>query len=97
MDTKALKDDLFFLVAYMLTSARGLYEEPPDYGIFRLLDASGRLLEIMEDHGLSDPFLAQLKDVVDGERDGSMDNQRQRQRLEACVQDIAKEMKQRLS
>ncbi len=80
-----LKEELFYLVAYMLTSAQGLYEEPAEYGIFRLLDSAGRLLAILEAHGLWDDSLAHLKQTVDQARTGSMDGERQRTLLQAAV------------
>lgn len=89
-------EEYFNLVAYLITSARGLYEEPPDYGSFRLLDAAGRLLEIMGHSGELDPFLAQLKDEIDQEREGSMDDARQRRNLERWVIELAKELRRRL-
>ncbi|HWQ84318.1 MAG TPA: DUF6092 family protein [Anaerolineales bacterium] len=89
------QEELFNLVAYLITSARGLYDEPPDYGSFRLLDASGRLLEIMSTTGDLDPFLARLKEEIDAEREGSMDNDRQRQNLERWVIEIAQELRHR--
>lgn len=89
-------EELFNLVAYMLTSARGLYDEPPDYGSFRLLDAAGRLLEIMSHSSELDPFLARLKQEIDQEREGSMDEARQRQNLERWVIEIAKELRRRV-
>jgi hypothetical protein len=91
-----LKEELFQLVAYMVSSARGLYDEPADYGIFRLLDSSGRLLAIMESQGLIDPFLAGLKKLVDEEREGNMDYDGQRDRLDKAVMDIAREMQNHL-
>ena len=97
MQTAELKAELFSLIAYMITSARGLYDEPPDYGTFRLLDASGRLLEIMQTAGWLDPFLARLKEQVDEEREGEMDDARQHQRLDQWVVEIAHEMQQRLT
>lgn len=91
-----LKEELFQLVAYMITSARGLYDEPADYGIFRLLDSSGRLLAIMESQGLTDPFHIDLKKLVDEEREGNMDYDGQRDRLDKAVMDIAREMQNHL-
>jgi len=97
MDQQTLQEELFHLIAYIITSARGLYDEPADYGIFRLLDTAGRLLEIMESNDLlDDPFLVELKRLVDEEREGSMDGERQRQRLDEMVQAIAAEMRRRL-
>jgi hypothetical protein len=95
-DQVSLKEELFHLVAYMITSARGLYDEPADYGIFRLLDSSGRLLAIMETQEILDPFLVELKKMVDEEREGNMDYEGQRERLDKAVMDIAKEMQNHL-
>lgn len=95
VNANPLKDELFYLVSYLITSARGLYDEPADYGIFRLLDTAGRLLAIMESQGLSDLFLAELKKMVDEEREGNMDNERQRSRLDAAVLKITQEMQSR--
>lgn len=96
MDIAELKEELFNLIAYMITSARGLYEEPADYGTFRLLDSAGRLLAIMESQGLSDPFLAELRHSVDEERERNMDPDRQGERLDELVLKLAEELLNRL-
>jgi len=97
MEMDKLNDEFFNLVAYMVTSARGLIDEPSDYGIFRLLDSSGRLLAIMEAGGTLDPFLTHLKEEIDQEREGSMDEDRQREHLDQLVVEIAHELQNRLS
>ena len=96
MDIAELKEELFNLTAYMITSARGLYDEPADYGTFRLLDSAGRLLAIMESQGLSDPFLTELQRSVDEEREGNMDPDRQGERLDELVLKLADELLNRL-
>ncbi len=96
MDAEALRHELFYLISYMITSARGLYDEPADYGVFRLLDAAGRLLALMDTQDLLDPFLVDLKRSIDEERDGSMDTDRQRERLDAMVLSIAEELQRRV-
>ena len=96
MDAEALRHELFFLVGYMITSARGLYDEPADYGVFRLLDAAGRLLGIMEPLELLDPFMLDLKRSIDEEREENMDSDRQRERLDAMVLKIAEELQRRV-
>jgi hypothetical protein len=57
---------LFELTGYMLTSARGLIEEPQLYGPFRLLDGVSRLCGILEneDSGYGD-FFSELKAKID--------------------------------
>ena len=96
MTNDEFKEELFNLIAYMITSARGLYDEPADYGTFRLLDSAGRLLAIMESQALSDPFLTDLKQAVDQEREGNMDPDRQIDRLDQLVLKLAKELTKRL-
>lgn len=95
MKTPELQTELFYLITYMITSASGLYSEPPDYGSFRLLDACGRLLRIMQLDGELDPFLARLKAEIDLEREGSMDPTRQRANIERWVLELAQELRQR--
>lgn len=97
MNLDHLQEEAFHLIAYMLTSARGLYEEPTDYGVFRLLDSAGRLLDILQNQGLlTDRFLLDLKQKIDAERENSMDNERQRQLLDEWILAISDEMRRRL-
>lgn len=77
-----LKEDLFYLIGYLVTSARGLYDEPPEYGIFRLIDATTRLLKIMDDCGLADEFLIHFNHMLEEEIAGSMDDTRQKETLD---------------
>jgi len=58
--------ELFELTGYMLTSARGLLEEPEMYGPFRLLDGVSRLCGIIEkeDSGYG-VFFSELKAKID--------------------------------
>ena len=54
------------LIAYMLTSARNLMDEPALYGPFRLLDGVSRLCELLIDEGHGDiAFLSELKEKID--------------------------------
>lgn len=97
MNADHLQEEFFHLIAYMITSARGLYEEPADYGVFRLLDSAGRLLEILQSQGLlTDPFLLGLKQQIDAERENNMDNERQRKLLEEWILAISDELRRRL-
>jgi len=97
MDTQKLQDDLFLLIAYLISSAHGLYDEPTEYGIYRLLDATGRLLDIMKSNNLlDDATLQELKNQISDEIADSMDSQRQRERLEGMLALISEEMSRRL-
>ena len=66
MSGRDLYRGLFELTGYMLTSARGLIEEPQLYGPFRLLDGVSRLCGILEkeDSGYGD-FFPELKVKID--------------------------------
>jgi hypothetical protein len=91
-----LKADLFLLVGYLLTSAHGLFHEPHGYGPFRLMDAAGRLLEVMASNGLSEPFLSDLQATLEDERFGSGDDQHLQAVLDGLCQQYAVELTQRL-
>lgn len=95
--TQELKNDLFYLIAYLITSARGLLDEPAEYGIYRLLDTTGRLLEILEANQLmDDPFLQDLKNRISEEMAGSMNSQRQREKLDELLEMVTMEINRRL-
>ena len=54
------------LLAYMLTSARGLMDEPAVYGPFRLVDGVSRLCDLLIARGHPDTaFLEELKTKID--------------------------------
>jgi hypothetical protein len=95
--TQELKNDLFYLIAYLITSARGLLDEPAEYGIYRLLDTTGRLLEILEANQLmDDPFLQDLKNRISEEMASSMNSQRQREKLDELLEMVTMEINRRL-
>jgi hypothetical protein len=96
MNTDELREELVNLVGYLLTSAYGLYDEPAGYGPFRMLDVAGRLLAIMEEAELADPFLMQLRQAIDEERLGSSDDQALRAFLDQVCLQYAAELKKRI-
>ena len=54
------------LIAYMLTSARNLMDEPTLYGPFRLLDGVSRLCDLLTESEHADKgFLSKLKGKID--------------------------------
>ena len=75
MTTEDLRDELLLLVGFMLTSARGLVEEPKSYGPSRLLDAAGRVLDTMDEQSMLDQSLQEIKTQIDDERFGPMDDE----------------------
>jgi hypothetical protein len=61
------------LAGFMVTSARGLLDEPAAYGPFRLLDATRRLVAVLESEGLSNEALDGLRERITEAVDGAMD------------------------
>ena len=87
MNPEILRQDLVFLLSYLLTSAHGLFDEPPRYGPLRLMDAAGRLLSIMETADLSDPSLQELRQALEAQRLSRADDEVTRAFLDqACLQ-----------
>jgi len=83
--TEDLREDLTLLVGFMLTSAHGLVTEPKSYGPARLLDAGGRVLDIMDEQGMLDDSLKEIKAEIDRERFGPMDDEGFVARLDALA------------
>ena len=55
-----LRADAFKLVCFMISSARGLLDEPKLYGPRRLVDATDMLLELLEGADTYDPSWREL-------------------------------------
>ncbi|MEU7578310.1 DUF6092 family protein [Streptomyces sp. NPDC041068] len=60
-----LHEDIALLAAYLLSSARGLLEEPPEYGVYRCLDGARRALEALDQNGVSTPELSAVRRRLD--------------------------------
>lgn len=73
--TEELRDELLLLIGFLLTSAHGLFDEPQSYGPARLLETAGRLLDMMEEQGMLDDALREMKAAIDHERFGPMDEE----------------------
>ena len=56
--------EIFELICYMVTSARNLVRETKMYGPFRLIDACGRLIGILEQMGASSEFLSKVNTQI---------------------------------
>ena len=61
------------LAGYMVTSARGLLDEPAAYGPFRLIDTTRRLVAVLESEGLSNEALDGLRERIDEAENKAMD------------------------
>lgn len=97
MDEQELRHELFLLVGYLLNSSHGLYSEPKGYGPFRLLDAAGRLLALMDAQGWGDPFLERLEGAIATERFGSSDDEQLESVVNELCLEYAMELKKRMS
>ena len=66
MISKQLNRELMELIGYMITSARGLVDEPKSYGPFRLIEGVSRLCETLQGQdGADREFLGELKATID--------------------------------
>ena len=66
MIDKELYRELMELMGFMITSARGLLDEPQMYGPFRLIDGASKLCAIMENRVEADnELLSRIKDKID--------------------------------
>lgn len=63
-----LERGIFELLCYMIVSARNLEQETKMYGPFRLVDAASRLIEILEESGIGDEFLSQVRSMIDANK-----------------------------
>lgn len=64
-ETTELAAALRQIAALLVVSARGLVDEPPRYGPMLLLDAAGRLVDALEDQGLSTPDTEKLREGIE--------------------------------
>jgi thymidine phosphorylase len=63
-----LEKELFELICYMIVSARNLDQETKMYGPFRLVDATSKLIEILEKNGIYDEFFSQVKTIIEANK-----------------------------
>jgi len=72
MDDKVFEDKIFGLVSYVVVSARNLLEEPARYGPFRLVDTASRLIDILEEAGMSSDRLKAVRDRIEAGKYSAM-------------------------
>ncbi|CAL9329165.1 hypothetical protein SUDANB58_00033 [Streptomyces sp. enrichment culture] len=56
-----LAEETVLLAAFLLSSGRGLLEEPPGYGPARCMDGARRALAALEESGVHDPRLVSVR------------------------------------
>ncbi len=64
-ETTELAAALREVAGLLVVGARGLMDEPPRYGPMRLLDAAGRLIDALEDQGLSTPDAEKFREGIE--------------------------------
>ena len=98
MSKHATEEAIFEFATFLVTSARGLFEEPQIYGTFRLLDALTRLVEMCRrfEWYTPDPFLEQVQRRIE-ENSGRVmsDVDGYRKFVDELVRDFARELKKR--
>lgn len=92
------EDEVFELISYLVVSAQGLLEEPAEYGSLRIIDAAGRLANLIgndaSDEGGS--FLKELSAEIDEGKLLVMSNPDEYASfLESAVIKITRELKRR--
>ncbi|MGW7411239.1 DUF6092 family protein [Streptomyces sp. NPDC054863] len=60
-----LNEEIGLLAGYLLSSARGLLDEPADYGVFRCTDGARRALELLERAGGRTDELTAIRKSLD--------------------------------
>lgn len=92
------ENDAMELLAFLVTSSRGVIDEPELYGSFRLIDAASRLLGFILKSGTAqnDSYLMQMKDRIDTDKMLMMtDTDAYKDFVEGMVREIARELKGR--
>jgi hypothetical protein len=93
MTADPLQKQLTHLAEFLITSARALPEEPPDYGVTRLMDAAGWLLDIMVSAGMDSALVLELERQVDAARFGKLSKEEMKTALDALIIQFSNEEK----
>ncbi len=91
-----LDEGLFDLIGYLLTSARGLLDEPAEYGPFRLVEGVSRLCGLMSESSSRHlEVLGRLKLIIDRDKFAVMtDAGAFRELLDRAVLEFTRGMKE---
>ncbi len=95
---ESAEEYVFGLATYMLTSARGLVDEPPMYGPLRLVESISRLVELPEFATCikRDSFLGEMKRKIDKNKFEVMaSEERFVNFLDELIREFAAELKRR--
>ena len=96
MIDKKLYRELMDLMGFMITSARGLLDEPQLYGPFRLIDGASKLCAIMENRvEANNELFTRIKDNIDeGKFNVMTDRDAFISMLDEVVLDFTKKLKE---
>lgn len=64
MVEQSIEPKVFELICYMVTSACNLLNENRLYGPFRLVDATSRLITLLEDEGVESDRLKEIRERI---------------------------------
>lgn len=82
-------EDVTLLAAFLLSSARGLLDEPAEYGVARCADGARRALELLEDVcGVREPGLVAIRQRLEDAMSGPMDESGLAALLDGACDDI---------
>ncbi len=68
MNSARVESQVINLICYMITSARGLVDEPKIYGSSRLVEAARRLINLAGDCGIRHESLSEVARQIEGHR-----------------------------
>jgi hypothetical protein len=82
-------EDVTLLAAFLLSSGRGLLDEPAEYGVARCADGARRALELLEDAcGVREPRLVSLWQRLEEAMSGPMDEAGLAALLDGACEDV---------
>ena len=76
MDKASLESEFFELLSYMVVSASNLLEEPARYGPLRLVEASSRLVEILDEMSLGSQRIISIQKKIEAGKHLAMGNKK---------------------
>lgn len=97
MNSEAFREDIYYWIGFMLSSAVALENEPKDYGAIRLLTSTERMILILADHGIADEYMLELLQQIRTENEASVDPNRRRETLNRLLLRYSDEISGRMS
>ncbi|MBW2305069.1 MAG: hypothetical protein JRF57_15300 [Deltaproteobacteria bacterium] len=86
MDKQVFEEKIFEVVSYIIVSARNLMDEPARYGPFRLVDTASRLIDILDEFGMSSERLRAIRDRIEEGKYSAMETEEEFEKfLESMV------------